>query len=78
MNDFFQLDIDHAIAHLRLNRPERMNRMAPPFFPALREAVQALHDDGAARVLVVSSTGKHFSAGMALDTFAGDAAVLDT
>ncbi|WP_372529213.1 enoyl-CoA hydratase-related protein [Piscinibacter sp.] len=78
MNDFFQLDIDHAIAHLRLNRPERMNTMAPPFFPALRDAVQALHDDGAARVLVVSSTGKHFSAGMALDTFAGDAAVLDT
>ena len=78
MNDFFQLDIDHAIAHLQLNRPDRMNTMALPFFPALRDAVQALHDDGAARVLVVSSTGKHFSAGMALDTFAGDDAMLAT
>ena len=45
--------------------------MAPAFFPALRDAVRALNDDGRTRVLVISSTGKHFSAGMALDVFAG-------
>ena len=39
-NDFFQLGTDAGIAHLQLNRPERMNTMAPPFFPALRDAVQ--------------------------------------
>lgn len=73
MNDFFQLHIDdNAVAHLQLNRPERMNTMAPAFFPALRDAVQALHDQATARVLVISSTGKHFSAGMALDTFSQD------
>ena len=44
MNDFFQLTSDNGIAHLQLNRPERMNTMAPPFFPAFREAVQALDD----------------------------------
>jgi len=77
MNDFFQLDSADGIAHLRLNRPERMNTMAPAFFPAFRDAVQWLNDDGTARVLVISSTGKHFSAGMALDTFAGDGAMLD-
>ena len=78
MNDFFQLTSDNGIAHLQLNRPERMNTMAPPFFPAFRDAVQALNDAGRARVLVISSTGKHFSAGMALDTFGGDGAGLDT
>jgi enoyl-CoA hydratase len=78
MNDFFQLTVADGIAHLQLCRPERMNTMAPPFFPAFRDAVQALHDSGEARVLVVSSTGKHFSAGMALDTFAGDSPMLDT
>ena len=78
MNDFFQLSVDAGIAHLRLNRPERMNTMAPAFFPALRDAVQGLHDDASARVLVISSTGKHFSAGMALDTFAGDGLGLST
>jgi len=78
MNDYFRLDVADGIAHLQLNRPERMNTMAPAFFPALRDAVQALHDGGQARVLVISSTGKHFSAGMALDTFAGGSPMLDT
>jgi enoyl-CoA hydratase len=78
MNDFFQLSTDNGIAHLQLNQPQRMNTMAPPFFPAFRDAVQALHDDASARVLLISSSGKHFSAGMALDTFAGDGALLDT
>jgi enoyl-CoA hydratase len=78
-NDFFELAIDPAgVAQLKLNRPERLNTFAPPFFPAFRDAVQALHDDAAARVLVVASTGKHFSAGMALDTFAADDLALET
>ena len=78
MNDFFQLSAENGIAHLQFNRPERMNTMAPAFFPAFRDAVQALHDGGEARVLVISASGKHFSAGMALDTFGGDGAMLDT
>ena len=77
-NDFFQLNTDNGIAHLQLNRPERLNTMAPPFFPALRDAVRALNDSGDARVLVISSTGKHFCAGMALDVFGGDDALLVT
>ena len=78
MNDFFHLSIADAIAHLQLHRPERMNSMSPRFFPLLRDAVQALNDEGQVRVLVISSTGKHFSAGMALDTFASDEGLLHT
>jgi enoyl-CoA hydratase len=78
MNEFFQLSVEQGIAHLQFNQPERMNTMAPAFFPAFRDAVQALHDGGEARVLVISSSGKHFSAGMALETFAGQGALLDT
>ncbi len=77
-NEFFQLGTEQGIAHLQFNRPERMNTMAPAFFPAFRDAVQALNAAGEARVLVISSTGKHFSAGMALDTFGGDGALFDT
>ena len=76
-NDFFELSQDDAgIAQLRLNRPERMNTMTTAFFPAVRDAVRRLDAEGATRVLVVSSTGKHFSAGMALDVFASDEAAL--
>ncbi|MBC7663693.1 MAG: enoyl-CoA hydratase/isomerase family protein [Caulobacter sp.] len=83
LNDFFRIDQDPAtgIAELVLNRPERMNTMAPAFFPALRDAVQAPDDAGATRVLVVRGEGKHFCAGMSLDTFAPDGAMqamLDT
>jgi len=70
---YFQLEHDSAtgIARLTLNRPERMNTMDPGFFPALRDAVRALDDAGRTRVLILGSSGKHFSAGMALDVFAG-------
>jgi enoyl-CoA hydratase len=36
-----------------------------------------IHREGTARVLVLSSTGKHFSAGMALDTFSSAIAMDD-
>ena len=78
MNDFFTLATDNGIAHLQLNRPERLNTMEPRFFPMLRDAVRSLHDSGDVRVLVISSTGKHFCAGMALDVFASDDALLGT
>lgn len=80
MSDYFDLTQDAArgIAELVLNQPGRLNTLDPPFFPALRDAVRALDDAGSTRVLVVSSTGKHFSAGMALDVFAGGMDLLQT
>jgi len=70
-DDFFSLQRDGAVTHLQLNRPERMNTMTPAFFPALRDAVRGLQDDAQTRALVISSTGRHFSAGMALEVFGG-------
>ena len=70
--DFFTVErLRGGLVHLRLNRPERLNTMTPAFFPAVRDAVNALNAEGATRVLLVSAAGKHFSAGMALDVFAG-------
>lgn len=70
-NDFFELTHEGGVAHLVLNRPERLNTMALPFFPLLRDAVRGLQAAGRTRALVISSTGRHFSAGMALDVFSG-------
>jgi enoyl-CoA hydratase/carnithine racemase len=66
----FTLHSDH-IAHLVLSRPEAMNTMGPAFWRELDQVLEQLHQGGQARVLVVSSTGKHFSAGMALEVFGG-------
>ncbi len=71
----FQLEADGPVAHLRLNRPEHFNSMIPAFWSELPQAVAAVEQSGKARVLVISSTGKHFTAGMDLAVFQGDSAV---
>ena len=67
----FSLTIEDHIAHLVLKQPDTLNTMGPVFWRELDTVLTDLHHGNAARVLVISSTGKHFSAGMALDTFAG-------
>lgn len=74
----FRLDQQGHVAHLVLNRPEAMNTMHPTFWRELDEVLTQLHREGQARVLLISSTGKHFSAGMALDTFSGAITMDDT
>jgi enoyl-CoA hydratase len=77
--DYFRLTHDApGIGHLQLCRPERLNTLAPGFFTALRDTVTALDEAGQTRVLVLSSTGRHFSAGMSLDVFDGGLPMLDT
>ena len=66
---YFNFSTTEHVAHLVLNRPEAMNTMNPTFWRELDGVLTHIQRDGAARALVISSTGKHFSAGMALDTF---------
>lgn len=67
----FTLRLEQAVAHLVLNRPDALNTMHPTFWRELDAVLDWLHRGPAARALVISSTGKHFSAGMALETFGG-------
>jgi enoyl-CoA hydratase len=67
----FSLTLENHIAHLVLNRPEAMNTMNPQFWRELDAVLTQLHTRSEARVLLISSTGKHFSAGMALEAFGG-------
>ena len=73
----FTLTLEGRVAHLVLSRPEVLNTMHPTFWRELDDVLGRLHREGAARALVISSTGKHFSAGMALETFGGDIAMDD-
>jgi enoyl-CoA hydratase len=67
----FSLSSTDNVAHLVMSRPAELNTMNPTFWRELDEVLTRLHTEGTARALVISSTGKHFSAGMSLDTFAG-------
>ncbi len=67
----FSLSSTDNVAHLVMSRPAELNTMNPTFWRELDEVLTRLHNEGTARALVISSTGKHFSAGMSLETFAG-------
>jgi len=65
----FTVEIADHIAHIRFNRPEKANSMTPEFWKEFPEAVDKISNDGQARVIVVSSEGKHFTAGMDISVF---------
>lgn len=73
----FDLCINDHIAHLVLNRPQALNTLDLTFWRELDAVLQDLHQSNQARVLVISSTGKHFSAGMSLEVFGTTVAMDD-
>lgn len=69
MYQCFDIDISDHIAHLQFNRPEQLNSMNKAFWTEFPQALQEIDQSSEARVLVISSTGKHFCAGMDLKVF---------
>ncbi len=56
-------DRGDAIAHVRLNRPHRLNAMVPQLMRELHLALVAAEDDPAVRVVILSGRGRAFCAG---------------
>ena len=69
----FEVTVDDGVAHIVMNRPEAMNSMNRAFWMELPAIVRSLDAGGATRAAVLSSTGKHFCAGMDLAVFASGA-----
>lgn len=65
----FKVSIDNNIAHIQLSRPEAFNAMPRPFWNELPAIVRDINENARARVIVISSTGKHFTAGMDISVF---------
>lgn len=65
----FKLSIESNVAHIVLNRPEAFNAMPRAFWNELPLIVNDINDNARARVIVISSTGKHFTAGMDISVF---------
>ncbi len=61
--DFISFDRNDAIAILRLNRPDNLNSWNLQMREELRDAIQACVENDALRVLVITGTGRAFSAG---------------
>ena len=55
-------DID-AVAHLRMNAPERLNALSDQMLAALQETLDELREDKSIRAVILSGAGKAFCAG---------------
>ena len=62
-----------AVGRLTLDRPEKLNALATEMIAGLAQGVAALVDDGVS-VIVVRSSGRHFSAGADIGEWATPAA----
>ncbi len=65
----FNVETKNKVAHIQLRRAEALNTMTRAFWNELPAIVSAINEEASARAIVISSTGKHFSAGMDLSVF---------
>jgi enoyl-CoA hydratase len=73
----FRLETTNDVAHLRMSRPERRNAMSAAFWRELPEIVRQLEGEERTRVLIISSTGPHFCAGLDVSMFGSGALTTD-
>ena len=62
------------IAHITLNRPERLNAIGPETPREIRHAVEAADADADVHVIILQGAGRSFCAGYDLNIFAEPAA----
>lgn len=70
----FDVSITDNIAHIVMNRPEKRNAMSAAFWTELPSIIRDIDENAKARVIVLSSTGPVFSAGIDLSMFSNDIA----
>ena len=65
----FDLNVSENIANLIFSRPDELNTMSRDFWVELGDVLDEINRNSDIRVVVMSSTGKHFCAGMDLNAF---------
>jgi enoyl-CoA hydratase len=72
----FNVEFSDHIAHVQINRPEKVNAMNAAFWGEIIEIFHSIEDTDDIRVVVLSGAGKHFSSGIDLTLLASVAAEL--
>ncbi|MFC5698319.1 crotonase/enoyl-CoA hydratase family protein [Pseudomonas sp. GCM10022186] len=62
----FRVELADKIAHVQINRPEKINAMNADFWGEIVEIFREIEDNDQVRVVVLSGAGKHFSSGIDL------------
>lgn len=62
----FNVELKDKIAHVQINRPEKINAMNADFWSEIRDIFAWIEETPEVRVVVLSGAGKHFSSGIDL------------
>ncbi len=62
----FRVELADKIAHVVINRPEKINAMSAEFWTEIVEIFNWIDTNDEVRVVVISGAGKHFSSGIDL------------
>ncbi len=68
MSDYnaFKVELNDKIAHVQINRPDKINAMNADFWSEIRDIFAWIEETPEVRVVVLSGAGKHFSSGIDL------------
>lgn len=69
MSGVVEIALEHHVAHVRLNRPDKMNAVDPAMWKALSGAGELLASTKGLRAVVLSGNGRAFCAGLDMATF---------
>lgn len=76
MSERVQLNIDNAVATVRMSRPEKLNGLDPDMFDGLIDTGKRLTVDNTVRAVVLHGEGKSFCAGLDFASFMGSAELM--
>ncbi|RMN24624.1 Enoyl-CoA hydratase [Pseudomonas coronafaciens pv. zizaniae] len=78
MSDYhaFRVELTERIAHVQINRAEKLNAMNEPFWSEIIQIFDWVERTDEVRVVVLSGAGKHFSSGIDLALLASVASQL--
>jgi enoyl-CoA hydratase/carnithine racemase len=62
---------EDGVAHVRLNRADKLNALDPAMFEAIAAAIAQLQGDSSVRAAVLSGEGRAFCAGLDMQSMAG-------
>jgi len=76
--ELVKLEWHDSVAVISLNRPDAANAISLDLAAALRDAAQAVSDEGQARCVIIRAEGKMFSGGGDIGAMIANKAALDT
>lgn len=71
MSELVTISVEHHVADVRLNRPEKYNALSWDMMRAIADVLQRLNGERGVRAVVLSGEGKGFCAGLDVESFAG-------